>query len=740
MAKNNSLLPIIAIAFIIFLLTKYTALVIIIVVLILLFIVLRKNNKNYNTAKHTAKSQINHSSSKKYDFEISYKLRKTAKGDKYFDTLFKFYDAKSSNNFELAGDLAFKNINQVSGFVEEELFNNKIFRVTSIPSLEHGGTILALLNRKEDLLKAKEIVYSKNELKPWRTKIDEHIENCDLNIKILSVIKNNPGCLQIDMKKLIGLDDGRRIANLILWLEKAGKILRTKTNKTYSLNIPDGSSTEIVVKRRKIESHRSNNKSKQCREISFENIPYFSLPVAPSRWEIKNKDIESTEEWFEIKNNNKWVIDDIILIPKEERPDPAFRKVFPVNKRILYVDDLGNSEEFNDSPVAIKLVDQNGNEIVSKGLEFDIYKYGINPFGNGYAFISKDHVLHTYDLGFNNLFTTSIENFPEVISAKNKFEISENELRNFIRTVALSNDNTRYLFTIVDEAWCIDDEGNCLWGIRVPLKEGWEKIESSSKGYNTSKDVEEALKIFGLELPFENDDLKAKYKELAKKWHPDINPSNPEAEHMMKNVNNAAEILTGIDTKSLPSYMGTQYVDKESVHSLNMNGFNVSISVEFGSSARFASDWIYASSFSDEYYNCYIGGYSGKIIEINKDGDPSRIYDIGAVPKQIIKSGKLLYLLTDTRLYILEEDKLISIIDVYDEGSLVMAATGFGLLQGKKFQWYDRMGKHMGTILTKNPIRKVLYSNDMLIIETRQRRAIINNVDNWWEDYVWLLT
>ncbi|MDD4896996.1 MAG: DnaJ domain-containing protein, partial [Atribacterota bacterium] len=312
-----------------------------------------------------------------------------------------------------------------------------------------------------------------------------------------------------------------------------------------------------------------------------------------------------------------------------------------------------------------------------------------------------------------------------------KFEVSENELRNFIRTVALSNDNSRYIFTIVDETWCIDNMGNCLWGVRLPLKEGWEKVESSSKNYNTSKDVEEALKIFGLELPFENEDLKSKYKELAKKWHPDINPDNPEAEHMMKKVNNAAEVLTGIDTKSLPSYMGTEYVSKESIQSFNVNGFNVSIRVEFGS-ARFASDWIYASSFSDEYYNCYIGGYSGKIIEINENGNPLRVYDIGTVPKQIIKSDKLLYLLTDTRLYILEEDKLISIIDVYDEGSLVMAETGFGLLQAKKFQWFNKTGKLEGTLLTNNPIRKVLFSNNQLIIETRQRRAIINGVNNWW--------
>ncbi len=53
----------------------------------------------------------------------------------------------------------------------------------------------------------------------------------------------------------------------------------------------------------------------------------------------------------------------------------------------------------------------------------------------------------------------------------------------------------------------------------------------------------EALAIFGLEPPTDLKEIKARYKELAKKYHPDFNPGDKEAEDLLKSINMAYTIL-----------------------------------------------------------------------------------------------------------------------------------------------------------------------------------------------------
>lgn len=50
-------------------------------------------------------------------------------------------------------------------------------------------------------------------------------------------------------------------------------------------------------------------------------------------------------------------------------------------------------------------------------------------------------------------------------------------------------------------------------------------------------------KILGVEETAEASEIKAKYRKLAMKYHPDRNPDNKEAEEMFKKVSEAYEIL-----------------------------------------------------------------------------------------------------------------------------------------------------------------------------------------------------
>ena len=53
----------------------------------------------------------------------------------------------------------------------------------------------------------------------------------------------------------------------------------------------------------------------------------------------------------------------------------------------------------------------------------------------------------------------------------------------------------------------------------------------------------EAMAIMGLEPPLTLDAIKTRYKELAKKYHPDLNPDNKNAEELLKSINMAYTIL-----------------------------------------------------------------------------------------------------------------------------------------------------------------------------------------------------
>ena len=53
----------------------------------------------------------------------------------------------------------------------------------------------------------------------------------------------------------------------------------------------------------------------------------------------------------------------------------------------------------------------------------------------------------------------------------------------------------------------------------------------------------EAKEIFGLDEGYSESDVKAKYKSLAKKFHPDLNKDNETSNYFMRQINEAYEIL-----------------------------------------------------------------------------------------------------------------------------------------------------------------------------------------------------
>ena len=67
--------------------------------------------------------------------------------------------------------------------------------------------------------------------------------------------------------------------------------------------------------------------------------------------------------------------------------------------------------------------------------------------------------------------------------------------------------------------------------------------------------------VLGLEKGASEDAIKKAYRKLAKKYHPDVNPGDTQAEERFKEVNEAYEVLSDADKRSRYDAYGHAGVD-----------------------------------------------------------------------------------------------------------------------------------------------------------------------------------
>ena len=664
---------------------------------------------------------------------------KSAASDSYFNTMGQMQEAISKRRFEDAAGLVRQNLRQLPGWVNEYRQEYGEFEIRTIPALQQGGTILALTADDEGLAEMQRLVVSTPDLQPWKDQVSRHAEDRHLLAAILEAIKTHPKCLQTDVKGHIGAKDGHRVANLISYLEKADKVVRIKAGKTHSLVLAGSSDAPVAPpKPAKVGSHRSDRRPTPILEIDIASLSYVPLPRSPLRWNEEQTDsgqvtISEPEMAFEVRDAPDWRIKSVEKISMSERPDPAFRKLHPNGSGLLMIDDLGKTDGLGAIEAAAFQYDRSGKAGPKVGFLHGIYRVGVHPLGLGLIAMSKECLLHAYDEQLESLFQTALAEAPEIKAIRKRLEIPNDKLKNHIRCVALSQDGSRYLFTVVDEAWCVDSQGKGLWGAKLPFTEGWTRIATPSGGIARSAEVEQALEIMSLSLPLTPEDLKRRYRQLAKEWHPDLNPNDPEAEEKTKSLTGAVAVLTGIDPDSVSDYTGATFAREEGRTEYEAGGTTFTVTINRLAGELQAADWIYAASFAGDSHSVYLAGYSGHVVVVDEDGQPVRVYDIGSVPRRIVDTGDYLYLLTDTRLYVLREDALHALIDTSEGGDVIVAQTGFGLLEKNRLRWFFENGTYLGSILSKDPIRRAYSTTDGMVIETRQRRALVKGAPGWWE-------
>ena len=657
----------------------------------------------------------------------------------YFGTMSRMQAAVSKRDYDGGALLVRENLTYIPQWVKETRQQFGSFDIPSIPALQQGGKVLALVGDDEGLARMREVVHGTPELEPWAANIEEHHHDLKLFKAIREAVELQPRCLQSDIKHLVGESDGRRVANLISYLEKAGSIVRIKEGRTYRLVCAGLLTIPTAPPAQTVRSHRVDSKPPELHEINISSLSYVPLPRSPLRWDETQArrgkvSVPEATDHFEVRDAD-WRIASIDMIPLAQRPDPAFRQFHPNNAGLVMIDDLGKAEGFDSFQSSALRYDRIGNLSVKAALRHGVYRVGVHPFGQGLIAMSSDCIVHAYDDELTPTLETALDQAPEIQALRRRFEIGDEQLKNHIRCVALSRMAERYLFTVVDQAWCVNMRGQGLWGAKLPIKEGWTRIASPSTNLGTSDEVDNALALMDLSMPVTPEGVKRRYRELAKRYHPDLNPGDAQSEEKMKAVNLATEVLTGVDVSALPVYTDTdaRFIREMGRTEFEVGGLNFTISMEMSGSEISASDWIYAASFAADSDSVYLAGYSGRVLLVDHNGNGVRAYDVGSVPRRIIDTGDYLYLLTDTRLYVLRDDALHALVDTFDGGDLVVAQTGFGLIEKRRLRWFREDGHYLGSVVSKDPIRRVYSDGDAMIVETRQRRTVIRGAPTWWE-------
>ena len=653
---------------------------------------------------------------------------------RYFELMGPLQGAISAGSYDEAARIVGETLDVVERWLQEDVGEYGRFLVSSIPVFEKGGRVLAYLGRDRELARMLTIVERHAEFAPWQEMVAEHRADQVRFARILEIVARQPGTLQTDMKDLLGEDHGGHVATLIAFLEKAGRINRQRSGKSYKL-LPAGTrmdaegvlTARIGLPQAPASSHRRGKTAPKPRLVNFADIERIPLPRSPIRWEIDQdaaQTVKPAKDPFEVRDAN-WRLVHVEKLPRAARPDPAFRRFYPLFAGTLLVDDLGKSEAFPDAPAALQRYGADGELKEAVALSRRIYRFSAHPLGDGFVSSSDDAVLQIYGSDLKLRLETSLALAPEIQAIKARLTLSDEQLRTHIRCVALSPEGSRYLVTVVDEAWCVTLNGDVAWGIKMPIKEGFQPSDPGQRQAETSSDVNKALETLGLSLPVSPEDIKRRYRELTKQYHPDLNGGDRRAVEKMQAINAALQAVTGLTAEAAPAFTGVRYAKELHRSSVQTPLGTMTISMQMVVSESFAADWIYAAAFGSDAESAYLATYSGRVVLIDSNGVPKRSYEIGAVPKAIIDTGSFLYVQTDTRLYVIRGAKLYRLLDIYAGGDLIVSKDGFGLMEKKRFRWFSPEGVHLGSVVTKDPLRRAFWKDGNLVLETRQARAQI---------------
>ncbi len=496
---------------------------------------------------------------------------------------------------------------------------------------------------------------------------------------------------------------------------------------------------KIVIKRRKagqlqaaarIQAEMLSQVGGHCTDTDRRRLNALLKQAAKQGLELDIAPVDvvtrAEETKFRVSSGSGWTLTDEAPIPKDDRLPQQYTEPHFLADGIVLVDGSGKAV---DPPAAsaLRSLDGAGGLRAERGLEQDVYRSGSSPSGTHIALFSSDGHLHVYDQDLERTILRQLRSDHRVSEHFRTIDTDYwGEFKSQVRAVDVSIGAKRVLFTLADEAWCIAPDGDTVWGLRMPLNEGWERAVVRSDRVGASAEVHAALATLGLSLPVSPKEVKTAWKKLALKHHPDRNPGDPTATERMKALNDACAVLTGVEPESLSVDDSDTTFFRRTKPDLVFDlgyGMQASITIMTGT----PQDWIYEASFTPEG-GALLGSYSGKVVAVTPDGVPTHVYDVGSGVNRALRHQGYTYLLGHTRLWVVKDTALCAFIDVFREGRLVVAPNGFGLLQSRRLRWFALDGTELGQVETRDPIRLVRGGPDGAVVETRMDRVVVQGL------------
>ena len=195
-------------------------------------------------------------------------------------------------------------------------------------------------------------------------------------------------------------------------LEKGKRLRRVNEGPTYLLYPPDfpleppavhavpgtenPRSTESVMV--PVLVHARSRSAERARPLSLENLPYIRLPKAPFAWQERHRtqseaiSVATAREAAHdtnarasrrtlphfIVSGNGWALAKEEALPPSERPNPAYKRMFPTAGSTLWIDPKGRREGFPSAPAVALTTDRAGARVAERGLSYDVYRADVN--------------------------------------------------------------------------------------------------------------------------------------------------------------------------------------------------------------------------------------------------------------------------------------------------------------------------------------------------------------------------
>jgi len=121
-------------------------------------------------------------------------------------------------------------------------------------------------------------------------------------------------------------------------------------------------------------------------------------------------------------------------------------------------------------------------------------------------------------------------------------------------------------------------------------------------------EYQDYYKLLGVEKSANEADIKKAYRKMARKYHPDLNPTDKTAEKHFKEINEAYEVLSDADKRAKYDQLGSNYQQWQRNGGQNQGGFNWGEYAQGGSTGGFRVDYDQGGPDFSDFFSTIFGG------------------------------------------------------------------------------------------------------------------------------------